>query len=87
MLFPILSGVIFSAFFMQVITSATLIMSGENDYSLIAKVIVLFSFCFLVLFIILARVYVKKGKINDEEHEYRRKFDYDIYYHPMDKIN
>jgi hypothetical protein len=73
-------------FSMQVLTGATLILSGVDDYLVIAKLIVPASFCQLVLCILYFNNLIAKGKVERvKESERLVQVDEREFYHPLDK--
>ena len=87
-LFPILCGIIISAFSLQIIIAITLIYTDSDVFSFISKFMIIFSCCVLMLLIMGTNFILKRGREienNKEEYEYRREIDPDLYYHPIDK--
>jgi hypothetical protein len=85
-LFSILCSISIAMFSMQVLTGATLILSGVDDYLVIAKLIVPASFCQLVLCILYFNNLIAKGKVERvKESERLVQVDEREFYHPLDK--
>lgn len=86
-LFSVLCGVAVGLFAMQVLTGATLILSGVDDYLLIAKLIVPAAFCELVLCFMYFNNLVRKGRVERiKESERLVEVDQNEFYHPLDKL-
>jgi Eukaryotic aspartyl protease len=81
-----ISGILISAFAMQMLTLATIFLTNIGNLNAITKILSVFSVSLLVLAILWSKHIVKKGrKVIREEFEYRKVVDIDIYHHPVDK--
>jgi hypothetical protein len=85
-LFTVLCGLAFAVFSMHVVTSATLILSEQDNFTLFARILTPASFCLLVLSILWYKVIVKRGRVESlKDREMLVKINIQDYYHPIEK--
>lgn len=85
-LFSVLCAVAAALFAMQVLTGITLILSGIDNYLIVAQLIVPAACCELVLFVLYFRILVKNSKVELlNESERLVEVDTNEFIHPIDK--